>query len=127
MKKSTDENIRFIVERVQFSTFFLARLHWWGLSWTLPVIGISYLAGFILLMNFLRALSPIEAAALGYPAMPAHWEAGVWDHGHFHQWYLPQNHPGLFIVSLITGVGPVMYMFTMLLIVFKEWWHLEDR
>ncbi|MBL8077643.1 MAG: hypothetical protein JNM55_06760 [Anaerolineales bacterium] len=127
MKKSTDENLQFIVEKVSFVVFFEARLHWWGLTWTLPVGGVLYVTGFALLMNFLRALTPAEAIAQGYPAMPADWEAGVWDHGHFYQWYLPQNHPWLFVVSLIVGVGPVIYMFTMLWIVLKEWWYLEDR
>jgi hypothetical protein len=127
MKKSTDENLRFIVEKAGFGVFFEARLHWWGLTWTLPVAGVLYGIGCSLLMNFLLALTPAEAIAQGYPAMPADWETGVWSHGNFYQWYLPQNHPVLFIISLIMGGGAIIYIFTMLLIVLKEWWYLEDR
>jgi hypothetical protein len=127
MKKSTDENLQFIVEKVGFGVFFEARLHWWGLTWTLPVAGVLYVFGFYLLMKFFLALTPAEAIAQGYPPMPSGWESGTWGGGHFSQWYLPQYHHVLFIVSLIMGLGPVIYMVTMLWIVLKEWWYLEDR
>lgn len=128
MKRSTDENLKFIVEKVSFVVFFEARLHWWGLTWTLPVGGVLYVLGVPLLMNFFLALTPAEAIMQGYPAMPANWEAGVFvSHEKFYQWYLPQQHPLLFIASLIMGIGPIIYMFTMLSITFKEWWYLEDR
>ncbi len=53
-------------------------------------------------MWFLVAITPEEALARGYPPIPVGWEAGVFDHGRYIKWLLPENHPILFLFTLIT-------------------------
>lgn len=58
-------------------------------------------------INFIIAETPEAAAAKGR-SMPAHWEAGVWNHGRYMQWYRMDSHPWLFgagCLGLIVAAG----------------------
>jgi len=63
---------------------------------------ISY---FFATVSFFAAESREEITAKGY-TIPAEWEAGVMNHGHYYRWYLPENHPFLFgvCVSVLAGL-----------------------
>jgi len=127
MKKSTEQLVEFINKRVSTVDYFLARLQWWGLIWTLPFCSISFLVGGFFLMNFQHAMTPIEALALGYSPMPFDWEAGVFSHGSYFRWYLPGNHPVLYAVSWIMAIGPFFYLLPLMIAVSLERLAMQDR
>ena len=68
-------------------------------------------------MSLLVAQTPSEAIAAGDPPMPSHWEAGVFNHGSYYQWYTISGHPFLFALS----VGSLISSFAAFTYVVKHW------
>lgn len=59
-------------------------------------------ATFLSISSFEHAMTPEEAAALGYPLMPSDWEAGVRNHGEYYRWFKIENHPFFYYGSYAT-------------------------
>lgn len=73
-----------------------------------PIGVVIFFSASFTLMSFYTAETPAEAIALGYAPMPAHWEAGVFNHGSYYRWLLPENHPvilGFSILFFFVGWG----------------------
>jgi hypothetical protein len=51
-------------------------------------------------LGFLFAETPEEAAKKGWAYMPQTWEAGVFNHGSYIQWFSLSKHPFLFALSI---------------------------
>ncbi len=62
---------------------------------------IGFFVGGFCIMNFMVAMTPEEAIARGYSPIPAGWEAGVFNHGSYIRWLLPENYPILFLAIVI--------------------------
>lgn len=62
---------------------------------------IGFFVGSFCIMNFLLAMPPEEALSRGYSPMPVGWEAGVFSHGSYIRWLLPENHPILFLGTVL--------------------------
>jgi hypothetical protein len=57
-------------------------------------------SGILTTMCFIGAVTPEQGLRKGYPPMPAHWEAGFWNHGSYVQWLNIWEHPFLFALSV---------------------------
>ena len=72
-----------------------------ALRLVLEVIVVAAFAGAIIsTLSFLAAETPQEAAQKGLTKMPATWEAGVYNHGTYYEWYSIKEHPFLFSASI---------------------------
>ena len=69
------------------------------------LLGLSILST----ISFLAAEAPQDAARKGWANMPATWEAGVYSHGFYYEWYLVKEHPFFFALSIV-GVGVAGYI-----------------
>ncbi|MGV3722527.1 MAG: hypothetical protein ACO1SX_16595 [Actinomycetota bacterium] len=81
----------------------------WKLGITALLLALAIPSGYST-MNFILAESPEAAAAKGR-SMPAHWEAGVWNHGRYMRWYRIESHPWLFgagCLGLIAAAGVLL-------------------
>jgi hypothetical protein len=57
-------------------------------------------SGILTTLCFIGAVTPEQGLQKGYPPMPAHWEAGFWNHGSYVQWPDMWKHPFLFALSV---------------------------
>ena len=84
------------------STFdrIMARLRFFQSPWIILISIVLFFASSFSIGSFEDAMTPEEAAALDYPLMPSHWEAGVRNHGEYYQWFTIENHQLFYYVSI---------------------------
>ena len=75
------------------------RLKIFQIHWSILIALILFFPGAICVVNFNSAMTPSEVVLKGNKPMPSEWEAGVFNHGEYLQWYLPEKHPLLYVAS----------------------------
>ncbi|HMU88440.1 MAG TPA: hypothetical protein PKC11_12575 [Agitococcus sp.] len=81
--------------------FFASVKKLYNSPWILLLALILFLIGAPCVSSFKNAMTPVEAIHKGYPTMPPNWEAGVFSHGDYYQWYTIQKHPIGYAFSLV--------------------------
>jgi hypothetical protein len=71
---------------------------------------INMFAAFICVVSFVVSDTPAQALAQRRVVFPATWEAGVWNHGSYYEWYSLAQHPILFIMSLVWFAASIAAM-----------------
>lgn len=86
-------------------------------AWVIVTATLAMLIGFpsfFSVISFLNAVTPEEAGK----HVPAHWSAGVRNHGVYYEWYTISDRPVLFVVSCIGLASSVSCLWVLL---FLEW------
>jgi hypothetical protein len=96
------------------------RLKTFQIPWSILIALVLFFPGAFCVVSSDAAMAPSEAILKGYKPMPSEWEAGVFNHGEYIQWYLPEKHPILYITSWFILLSSYLFWINALIKVRNE-------